>query len=45
MNDVSSFLAEWTVSYLKNKDILAKRIESIEKDKNGFPPFDYMEIR
>src|SRR3989338_8894245 len=36
MNDVSSFLAEWTVSYLKNKDILAKRIESIEKDKNGF---------
>ncbi|MBI2660544.1 hypothetical protein HYX07_05260 [Candidatus Woesearchaeota archaeon] len=31
-----SFLSEWTVNFIKNKDIIAKKIESIENGKNGF---------
>ena len=33
---VHSFLVDWTVNFLKNKDILAKKIENIEHDKDGF---------
>ena len=31
-----SFLVEWTINFLKNKDILAKKIEKIENGKDGF---------
>ena len=31
-----SFLVDWTVSFFKNKDLLAKKIASIEKNKDGF---------
>ena len=31
-----SFLAEWTVNFAKNKDVISKKIESIENGKNGF---------
>ncbi len=36
MDDVSSFLIEWNISYIKNKDIITKKIETVEKDKGGF---------
>ena len=35
-NKVHSFLADWAIRFLKNKDILAKKIEKIERDKGGF---------
>ena len=35
-SEVHSFLVEWTVNFLKNKDTLAKKIESIERNKSGF---------
>ena len=31
-----SFLADWTINFIKNKDIIAKKIENIENGKNGF---------
>ena len=31
-----SFLNEWAIDFIKNKDITAKKIESIENGKNGF---------
>lgn len=31
-----SFLVEWTINFLKNKDILAKKIEKIENGKDDF---------
>ena len=31
-----SFLVEWTINFLKNRDILAKKIEKIENGKDGF---------
>ena len=31
-----SFLADWTVNFVRNKDILLKKIQSIEKNKAGF---------
>jgi hypothetical protein len=33
---LGSFLADWTVNFIKNKDIIAKKIESIENGRNGF---------
>ncbi len=36
MNNITSFLAEWTIDYIKNKDIFIKKVESIEKNKDGF---------
>lgn len=36
MDEISSFLMEWTIDYIKNKDILIKNIERIEKNKDGF---------
>ena len=31
-----SFLMEWTVNFIKNKDIISKKIQNIENGKNGF---------
>ena len=31
-----SFLADWTISFIKNRDIVAKKIEQIENGKDGF---------
>lgn len=31
-----SFLADWTLKYIKNKDVISKKIENIENGKNGF---------
>lgn len=31
-----SFLVEWTISFVKNKDIMSKKIEHIENGKDGF---------
>lgn len=31
-----SFLSDWTINFIKNKDIIAKKIESIENGRNGF---------
>ncbi len=35
-NKVHSFLVEWTINFIKNKDIIAKKIEHIENGKDGF---------
>jgi hypothetical protein len=34
--DARSFLAEWTVGFLKNRDLIAKKIKNIEMNKDGF---------
>ena len=31
-----SFLVDWTIDYIKNRDIAAKKIEHIENGKDGF---------
>ena len=31
-----SFLADWTINFIKHKDILTKKIERIENGKDGF---------
>jgi len=31
-----SYLVDWTINYLKNKDLLVKKIELVEKNKDGF---------
>lgn len=31
-----SFLVEWTVSFVRNKDMIARKIERIENGKDGF---------
>lgn len=36
MADAHSYLVEWTENFVKNKDVLAKKIEKIEKNKDGF---------
>lgn len=37
MEDKSgSFLVEWTVNFIKNKDIISKKIQNIENGRNGF---------
>lgn len=30
------FLVEWTVNFVRNKDVISKKIEKIEHEKNGF---------
>lgn len=30
------FLVQWTISFIKNKDIISKKIEKIENGKDGF---------
>ena len=34
--EAHSYLVEWTIDYLKNKDAFLKQIELIEKNKDGF---------
>ena len=36
MESAHSFLVRWTLDFLKNKDILTKKIVSIENNKDGF---------
>ena len=36
MDKIHSFLLEWAVNYVKNRDLLTKGIESVEKNKEGF---------
>ena len=33
---VHSFLADWTINFIKNKDVVAKKIEQIENGRLGF---------
>lgn len=35
-NKSHSFLADWTINFIKNKDIITKKIEQIENGKDGF---------
>lgn len=35
-NKSHSFLVEWAVNFVKNKDLIAKKIEQIENEKDGF---------
>lgn len=35
-NKSHSFLVEWTINFVKNKDIISKKIEKIENGKDGF---------
>ena len=39
MDSTHSFMVEWTENFLKNKDILTKKIVSIERNKGGFDLF------
>ena len=36
MQESHSFLVKWAVDFIKNKDIVAKKIECIENGKDGF---------
>ena len=36
MENPHDFLVQWTINFVKNKDILAKKIEHIENGKGGF---------
>ena len=36
---IKDFLLEWTLHYLKNRDLISKKIESIEKGKDKFDAF------
>jgi|TARA_B100001964_G_C14255374_1_gene612133 hypothetical protein len=36
MGNVNSFLADWTIRFLENKDAIKGEIVKIEKDKGGF---------
>ena len=35
-NKAYSYLLEWAINFVKNKDIVSKKIEAIENGKNGF---------
>lgn len=35
-NKAHSFLVNWTVNFIKNKDVISKKIEKIENGKDGF---------
>ncbi len=35
-NKLHSFLVEWTLNFIKNKDIFLKKIDEIENGKDGF---------
>ena len=39
MENAHPYLVDWTINFVKNKDVLTKKIESIEKNKNGFDLF------
>lgn len=36
MENSHDFLVDWTINFIKNKDIIAKKIEKIENGKDGF---------
>ena len=36
MEKAYSYLVEWSISYFKNRDLIFKKIESVEKSKGGF---------
>lgn len=36
MKNPHDFLIDWTINFVKNKDIVAKKIEKIENGKDGF---------
>ena len=36
MENIHPYLVEWTVNFVKNKDVIAKKIDNIEKNKDGF---------
>ena len=36
MEESHSFLVKWAIDFVKNKDIVAKKIEHIENEKEGF---------
>lgn len=36
MDKFYAFLLDWAINYIKNRDLLTKNIENIEKNKNGF---------
>ena len=36
MESVHDFLVQWTISFIKNKDLISRKIEHIENGKNGF---------
>lgn len=35
-NKSHSFLTDWTINFIKNKDIISKKIEKIENGRDGF---------
>ncbi|MBI2654583.1 hypothetical protein HYX02_07315 [Candidatus Woesearchaeota archaeon] len=35
-NKAYSYLLEWAINFVKNKDIVSKKIEAIENGRNGF---------
>jgi len=36
MNNVNSFIVDWGIRFLENKDAIKGEIDNIEKNKNGF---------
>ena len=36
MNDYNSFLVDWSIGFLENKDTIRREIVSIEKNKEGW---------
>ena len=34
--NANSFLSEWAINFIKNRDIISKKIQNIENGKNGF---------
>src|SRR3989338_4977379 len=36
MDKLHSFLVEWTINYVKNRDVIDRNIENIEEGKEGF---------
>ena len=39
MDNIYDFLVEWTINYVKNRDIISRKIENIEKNKEGYDVF------
>ncbi|MBI2658082.1 hypothetical protein HYX08_05310 [Candidatus Woesearchaeota archaeon] len=40
MDKLRSFLIEWTINFIKNRDIVAKKIEKIENGQSGSGSYD-----
>lgn len=39
MDKIYDYLIEWTINYVKNRDVIDKKIENIEKNKEGYDIF------